>query len=386
MPFVTRCPYCRARAQAPDRAMLSAAKCPKCQSWYTATPDTDPDPPPVSARPARPAPPPAAPVAVAERPPAPAAAPTTDTAVAAATGTAPDLPPVPAPVEAVAPAVAVPPPEPEPARPHPLGVVACLCAGAALVAAAVPAGVGLTRPLAGVAAALGLGGWLATAGGRAARQVLPAVGAAAGALTLLVSFAAPSLLGLRYEASRQVPDYDPDAVTVVPLRVGPDAGSALKVDGYADASRAAVQQGHVRVQVAGAAVGPVELAGAKKRATKRPYLAVTVRVQNLGHGGRVPFAHWGTAAADRAVPPAAATAAGAPLAAADLAPDAPANLTLRYDLFPGEAVADVLLFEPPAGPGPIRLELPAEAWGGRGAFRFEIPAPMIVARSPKKTK
>jgi hypothetical protein len=28
----------------------------------------------------------------------------------------------------------------------------------------------------------------------------------------------------------------------------------------------------------------------------------------------------------------------------------------------------------------VRLELPAEAWGGHGVLRFQIPSSMLVAR------
>jgi hypothetical protein len=52
-------------------------------------------------------------------------------------------------------------------------------------------------------------------------------------------------------------------------------------------------------------------------------------------------------------------------------------------LFPGKAVEDVLVFPAPAGVGPLRLELPAAAWGGQGVFRFTIPASMLVNPAPK---
>jgi hypothetical protein len=53
-------------------------------------------------------------------------------------------------------------------------------------------------------------------------------------------------------------------------------------------------------------------------------------------------------------------------------------------LFPGRAIADVILFEAPQGAGPVRVELPAEAWQGKGVFRFEIPRAMIVDRRTRR--
>jgi len=43
-------------------------------------------------------------------------------------------------------------------------------------------------------------------------------------------------------------------------------------------------------------------------------------------------------------------------------------------LAPGKYVEDVLVFEPPAADvQSLRLELPAEACGRSGVFRFQIP-------------
>ena len=52
----------------------------------------------------------------------------------------------------------------------------------------------------------------------------------------------------------------------------------------------------------------------------------------------------------------------------------------RAAVFPVVFQERVFLFEPPAaGVAYLRLEVPAEAWGGRGAFRFTIPRSMLRA-------
>ncbi|TMQ32989.1 MAG: hypothetical protein E6K70_15585 [Planctomycetota bacterium] len=52
----------------------------------------------------------------------------------------------------------------------------------------------------------------------------------------------------------------------------------------------------------------------------------------------------------------------------------------RAAVFPVVFQEGVFLFEPPApGVAYLRLDVPAEAWGGRGAFRFTIPRSMLRA-------
>ena len=150
-----------------------------------------------------------------------------------------------------------------------------------------------------------------------------------------------------------------------------------------DASRAAVQQGTVRVQVTGAAIGPVRLAAPRPKFTKERYLTVGIRVQHLGHGGPIDYEHWGLPAVRKAPAP-TLEAAGRNLSPVELTPEQPVGRTDMVPLFPGKAVEDVLVFPAPAGVGPLRLELPAAAWGGQGVFRLSIPASMVaVSPAPK---
>ena len=50
-----------------------------------------------------------------------------------------------------------------------------------------------------------------------------------------------------------------------------------------------------------------------------------------------------------------------------------------------EVCDDVLVFEP-TGSGPVLLELPAEAWGGSGIFRFQLPDSMITIQKGSKPR
>jgi hypothetical protein len=266
-------------------------------------------------------------------------------------------------------------------RLHPLGVAACLCAGVALLVAALPAVAFLTRPVAGVGMLLGIAAIAAVSGTRPARQVFPVIGAVVSGLVLLVALFAPSLLGPQYEASRQKSDYNPETVRVIPLQL--TSKDRLDYDGYVDAGRAVFQQGHIRVQVTAAVVGPVQVVDSKKRFTKQPYLAIGVRVQHLGNGPQVRFIHWDTNG-ERNVPAATASVEGRPLSLANTGSDVPVGVAFGVDLFPSKSVNDLLVFEAPTTAGPVRLELPAEAWGGKGTFKFQIPTSMIVTQTARK--
>jgi hypothetical protein len=339
------------------------------------------------------------PLAVAERPPQPVArtqnpatSPSENTPKSAAKTQPPvdDQTPLPISVVVVNMHLGTTPDEPEVSSygwsPHPLGLVACIAGGLALVASTSTSMTVLTRPLSAVGLILGLVAILLAAGGRPIRQLLfPIVGAALSGLTLLVALFDPSLLGPRYELSRERSEYDPEELKVIPLNLAPDQSQGLETDGWVDASRAAVQQGLVRVQVTGASVGPIQVVDSKRRFTNTPYLAITVRVQHLGHGGTFRFIHWGEKA-ERTVAAAIATCNGIRLSSADLAADVPVGVKYGYELFPGKAVDDLLIFDVPAGSAPIKLELPGEAWNGHTPFRFLIPPSMFATQQNQKNR
>ena len=62
----------------------------------------------------------------------------------------------------------------------------------------------------------------------------------------------------------------------------------------------------------------------------------------------------------------------------DVVEMAPAPNERRSSVFPAGFQDQLLVFEASATrPENLRLEVPAEAWGGKGALRFSIPASMI---------
>jgi hypothetical protein len=408
MSILSKCPYCHRRVRVPDRALAASMKCPCCKSWYTVTGDAEP----THARQhaslvmkitdsdieaSRKTPLEKTPLAVVESTPKPVAR--TQNPATSASENKPksvakpqppvdDQTPLPTSVVVVNMHLGTTPDEPEVSShgwsPHPLGLVACIAGGLALVASTSTSTTVLTRPLSAVGLILGLVAILLAAGGRPIRQLFPIIGAVLSGLTLLVALFDPSLLGPRYEVSRERSDYDPEELKVIPLNLGLDRSQGLETDGWVDASRAAIQQGLVRVQVTGASIAPVQVVDSTRRFTKTPYLMVLLRVQHLGHGGAFRFIHWGEKA-ERTVAAAIATCNGLRLSSADLAADVPVGVKYGHELFPGKAVDDLLILDVPAGSGPIKLELPGEAWNGHTAFRFLIPPSMMaIQQNPKK--
>lgn len=390
MPFFTRCPYCRRGVLAPDRAMGGSAKCPTCQSWFTAVPEErgPDDLQQPGSRSSGPVPvPPSRPIE-----PSPIESESASTGTALAEPPAPVRAPRPAPVPElqVAKSPAVPKPEEESAdRGAAVAVVVgagvCFLVAAALVVASFQSTAVYARPLAGLGVVAGLLSALVIGFEKPARLALPLGGAVVSGLVLLVAWFAPALLGPGYEASRTRSNYDPETIQAVPLQIASGPGEAADPASFVDARRFALQQRAVRVQITGATVAPVQVVDAKKRFTKQQFLAVAVRVQHLGHGEKFRFTHWDTTG-ERPVPPAVVTADGRKLVAANLGRDVPLGVVYGQDVFPGRDVDDVLLFEAPEQLPitAIRVELPAEAWAGRGAFRFQIPGPMVVIQPVEK--
>lgn len=356
----------------PDRALGASMKCPGCQAWYTAAPDLDTAPPPrrvrsraeLDATPLAPdeptplAPPDDSPIAILDEP------------VRRTSSTTPN--------SSLVLADAAPPLEGSLLNTG--GIVACVAACAAAVVASFHETAFLTRPLAGVAVLVGVVSILLTLGSRPLAFVLPAIGTGVSVVVLVLAFVSPGTLSPQYEASRQPVTFNSEAVEFVALSL--DSGQQLALDGWADASKAAVQQGTVRVQVTSATLGPVDIEprdNAKSRLTKERYLTIAVRVQHLGHDVPVTFIPWSH---DTAV-----ERNGRRSTALDLTPHVvTGQLRDPIQLHPGKMVGTVFVFEASTHPEPIRLELPAEAWGGRGMFRFSIPASSITTRTSPKSR
>lgn len=378
MSFAARCPNCHRETLAPDEDIGRAVRCHGCAAEFVLVPE----------------------LAVATAWSATAAPP-------ADTGAEAQVTDVPAevdhPTESDVPAVKrkpagrarpTPPADPEPGDavgigPWLLAGAACLAAVCAGVSASVTGLTLLLIPFAVAGLALGATALFGFVGRGAAplELAVPGLPTAGCALLLLAALLAPDFLSPQYEASRQRPQDDPTALRAVPLSgdlVPPDQlGSP---DAGVDATRFALQRSGVRVRVLSASAGPLRLEGKKPTFTKERYLAVELAIQHLGSAGAITVVPWGSSA-PRAVPNVRLAVGGKPLAPADPGPAAGlGRLTGETALPPGGAVTARLLFPDDPLADWLVLDLPAEAWGQSGAFRFRIPKSMVAAAPAARAK
>ena len=377
MAFVAQCTYCGQKGRVHAGSFGESVECPRCHNWYTAAPADDLPAPraPVAIAPALGLTAPA-PAGESRIRPAPATPPSTaDPAPAATSPTTKTLPKVPTPpIRRRLPHRWI----------HQGGLAACLLGSLALVAASQPWFSFLTIPMSALGSAVGIGAIIHACNGRWLRRVLPIAGTLASILVLLTATVAPGMLGPVFETNRQASGFSSSAMLVIPLQIGSKEAQP-EIDGWADASRAVVHQDRVRVQIAAVAVGPVQFA-VPKGTSKESYVAVSLVVQHLGHGQSVAFTHWG-AAGVKQTPSPVLTQGDRKLAYHQVETEVVTSQVRQgHTLYPGKAVEDLLLFEGSITQRePLRLELPADAWGGRGVVKFHLPASMIQQR-PTKTK
>lgn len=168
---------------------------------------------------------------------------------------------------------------------------------------------------------------------------------------------------------------------------GPGQGEPRPIDPseWVDASFNSVRQGDARVRLAGVSVGRPRLKNGQTGTTR--LLMVWTRVDHTGNRGRLDFRAW----------PGSEPGGGRPTA---VLTDHLGNRYTARTLGPGEELDGheagaslvprgyahaALLFDPPSAAVPhLKLELPAEAVGGRGVFRFQIPWSMIAFDGDRK--
>jgi hypothetical protein len=262
----------------------------------------------------------------------------------------------------------------------PLGVVALLLGGSALLCAALTALGGWVVPLALVGLLTGGAAVVRARASDRARLLFTAAGAATGGAVLGAALLCPGLLGPSYRAFREQTTDDPAAIHVVPLPGSPASVAAESPD-WVDASRAALRQNGLSLQVVDAWVGPrTPAAGAPNTAPREECLFISLRVQQV----RDP-----TAGGPPGSPPPPRDTAHAPTLTDDTGqayqprkgPERDQGFTARG--MPVTVRDEVLAFEPPpAGREYLRLEVPAAGWGRPGAFRFTIPGTMIRRPAP----
>jgi hypothetical protein len=217
--------------------------------------------------------------------------------------------------------------------------------------------------------------------------VLPISASAASGLILVVALFLPALLGPKYDRSRQR-DAVRTNMRAIPLGSAPATPLPLE---WVDASRYALQQGDLRVQVANVTLEhPAAATKPKAKPTLEVALGgllVRLRVTLAETGGRAnksfdwqenreakPF---GTKANSN---PVLTGSAGTSYAFRHCKVFDSVGGKRRANLFPVKTADEVFTFEtPPAGWESLRLEVPASAWGAAGVFRFTIPASMLVS-------
>jgi hypothetical protein len=253
-------------------------------------------------------------------------------------------------------------------------VLTLFLVGGAIGCASIESVTGLVRPLAGVSVALGLVAAV-TSGLAGRRLLLPVALVVVATAVFITSFAAPELLGPTYAASRLKPGEDDIQVIPHPQYV---RDTRLRSAEWVDASRASVRQGRFRVEVLHARVGPGWLAG--QPSVSKQYLLVHIRL----HRHKTPAEMEAGAFAPPVAWPAniRATLWDATGNQYDQQQvEAPRTAGPGHSSSLGAIVDEtdeVLAFDIPIGSiKSLKLELPAAAWGGKGAIKFVIPGSMI---------
>jgi hypothetical protein len=261
----------------------------------------------------------------------------------------------------------------------PVGATALFLACAALLCASVSWLCVAVAPLGGVALLAGAIALYRTIRWRRSRLTFPAAGTGVAAAVVITALVFPTLLGPTYRGFKDQGVVDPTAIRRIPLPGSP-ADTDAEDGEWADASRMALQQGQVTIQVDEVAVEEVEI-GATSGKKGKGTVCLVIRLRVQSNSASVATAQAGGATLkDEHRPTLTDTAGkGYPLLDVQTAGAAPK----------GRGVSEfglglrLLVFEAPAaGVAGLRLEIPAAAWGGSGAFRFDIPGRMIRRKAP----
>jgi hypothetical protein len=357
VPFVATCLHCRAsKFRVPSKKRGTFMTCPKCSHDFMLVP-TGSDVPLVDYRP----------VELDDdadesvEPPARDESPTEPQAIETAETQPVEQPPLPTPTTEPVVVASAPPPATDYALRTAL--VGLGFFGASMIASQFPYGRWVAAPLAVI-------GFIIAGLSLLGLEKLRAVGWAGvglNGLAFLLVVAFPAWLGL----SGWTPASDPETAPKPVTAVGRD-GSLPKAADWVDAGQAVWEQGDTRVAVTTVSVGSLDATGGVKPPEKKKERALRIglKITNVGVARAIPFAGW-------SVPPAAEpklTTAGG-VAVKPL--PSPAEKAMVY---PGKSVETVLLFVPPEKPDDLRLELPAEAFGGTDPVRVTIPKAMIGGR------
>jgi hypothetical protein len=394
MSFIASCPFCRRKVQAPRRALGQSIACKRCNNFFTVAPDDEAalhhaktessSELEIGLKAALPiAPPPTqrttsmphdtrglTPLGSPD-----AAAPDekdlslTETVRQHERITAPILPVLREPPRAQV--------RPTKLGWHTLGVVAMALGSFALVCAGVSWLQWLTIPLAALGLIAGAFGLIVDYTEKT-EEWTPKAGAGISGAVLLIALVWPALLGLDAKITTDLPPpIDPNRQV---FQARGDKGSAvvrptpqpLAAERWVEAEQYDVDHGFVRLRVVGTAVQDVPANLRKDRRRGEKELVLTVMLSHVGTKDPISFPGWRNASAASA--PRLTDASGKTLG---FHPRSEAGLPPRA-LVPFHPVQEALAFDvPAAGSEYLRLELPATAFGGIGAVKFQIPKSMI---------
>jgi hypothetical protein len=144
-----------------------------------------------------------------------------------------------------------------------------------------------------------------------------------------------------------------------------------------------VQLGEVEVHLTGASVGRVRLQGGFEGQTKSKELLLMIRVKlvNRSETKKVEYKGWGSDSFGgwgKGYPTLRDNFENKYNRAVFGLSSRPVGATSYVSIYPDKEVADVLVFEPPVTKAShLYLELPAEAYGGKGTIRFRIPTAAV---------
>jgi hypothetical protein len=266
---------------------------------------------------------------------------------------------------------------------EPFGLAALLSGGAALLCASGSPLCRFVLPLGAAALILGQTGLLRALALRRSRLLFSFGGISLGAVIVCAASLSPDLLGPVFVASRAKDLIDPAAIRAVPLPDKPGTAAPESPD-WVDASRAALQQGGINVQVVSASIRRVGSKAATNKVPSGDYHFVRLRTQQVEAAGdpaakRQPSPAVSFENAD----PRLTDGAGKVYRLFDVQDIEALPNERRSSVFPVAFQEHVLVFEAPTRPEDLRLELPAKAWGGAGAFRFTIPGSMSHDERPR---
>ena len=215
--------------------------------------------------------------------------------------------------------------------------------------------------------------------GLTAKQWTGWLGLGANAVGLVLVVLLPGWLGI----STWMPQKFETTEFKQPMAVTRD-GPARPVS-WVEAGSAVWEMGDARVSVAAAAVEPPPKPGTVSTAPveKTPTLRLTVQLSNVGLARNIEFPGWFPPPAPTPPPPPGTPPPPAPKLTADGKPiPAKANPPgPSQAVHPGKSIDTVLLFNVPPNRGDLRLELPAEPFGGTEPVRFQIPWTLVTRQN-----